>query len=46
MSKVETQTIYRIARHQEVRCRLTYEVEWSEERQCWRWQLREIEELE
>ena len=46
MSKVEEQTIYRVARQQEVRCRLTYEVEWSKERQCWRWQLKVIEELE
>jgi hypothetical protein len=46
MTKVEIQTVYRIARHQEVRCRLTYEVEWLEERGFWRCQLKGIEELE
>ncbi|GEM_PF-5870113 len=46
MSEVKIQTVYRIVRRQEVKCRLTYEVEWLEERQCWRWQLKGIEELE
>jgi len=46
MTKVEIRTVYRIARHQEVRCRLTYEVNWWEEGQCWQWRLKWIEELE